>query len=368
MTTQELLPRVKVSDLDFDLKNPRLSGYDIDASATDADIIGLLWDAMDVRELVLSIQASGFFPHEPIIVAREDGKNVVIEGNRRLAAVRLLLQPELSRELKINVPTIIEDAKDALRELPCVEDTRENAWRYLGFKHVNGPAKWTSYGKSQYIADVHRTFGVPLEGIARQIGDTHKTVQRLFRGLMVIEQAERIRAFDREDRYHRHFSFSHLYTGIGYDGISSFIGLSPETEESEDPVPIGKKAELRDLCIWLYGSKRDDRRPVIRSQNPDLRQLDAVVANREAVAALRAGTELSIAFEVSKPSSTVFEDSLHAAKRDLEKARSLVSTGYDGSDQLLRVADDVAELANDLYSEMYEKNSPRRERRAARRD
>ena len=44
------------------------------------------------------------------------------------------------------------------------------------------------------------------------------------------------------------------------------------------------------------------------------------------------------------------------------------STGYDGSDQLLRVADDVAELANDLYSEMYEKNSPRRERRAARRD
>ena len=212
MTTQELLPRVKVSDLDFDLKNPRLSGYDIDASATDADIIGLLWDAMDVRELVLSIQASGFFPHEPIIVAREDGKNVVIEGNRRLAAVRLLLQPELSRELKINVPTIIEDAKDALRELPCVEDTRENAWRYLGFKHVNGPAKWTSYGKSQYIADVHRTFGVPLEGIARQIGDTHKTVQRLFRGLMVIEQAERIRAFDREDRYHRHFSFSHLYT------------------------------------------------------------------------------------------------------------------------------------------------------------
>lgn len=127
MTTQELLPRVKVSDLDFDLKNPRLSGYDIDASATDADIIGLLWDAMDVRELVLSIQASGFFPHEPIIVAREDGKNVVIEGNRRLAAVRLLLQPELSSELKINVPTIIEDAKDALRELPCVEDTRENA-------------------------------------------------------------------------------------------------------------------------------------------------------------------------------------------------------------------------------------------------
>ena len=214
---------------------------------------------------------------------------------------------------------------------------------------------------------MHRNYKVPLEDIARQIGDTHRTVQRLFRGLMVIEQAERLNVFRREDRYHRHFSFSHLYTGIGYDGIASFVGLRPETEEDEEPVPIENKNELSDLCLWLYGSKREDRRPVIRSQNPDLRQLDAVVANREAVAALRAGTELTLAYEISRPSSTVFEDSLHASKRDLEKARSLVSTGYDGSEQLLAVADDVAELAVDLYDEMYRKHSPRRERRAARR-
>ena len=367
MTTEGTLRRVNVSDLLFDLKNPRLSEYELSASATATDVIRVLWDAMDVRELVLSIEASGYFPYEPVIVSREGGKNVVIEGNRRLAAVKLLLEPELSTEMRISVPTITEEARDALREIPFVEDTRENAWRYLGFKHVNGPAKWSSYGKSQYIAGVNRTYSVPLEDIARQIGDTHNTVQRLFRGLMVIEQAERIKAFDREDRYRRHFSFSHLYTGIGYDGIGSFIGLRTETEESEEPVPLERKNELRDLCIWLYGSKRNDTPPVIRSQNPDLRQLDAVVANGEAVAALRAGTELSIAFEISKPSSTVFEDSLHAAKRDLQKARGLVSTGYDGSEQLLRVADDVAELANDLYSEMDEKHSPRRERRAARR-
>ncbi len=358
--------RMRVSELHFDIKNPRLSEYDISATSTEDEVIKVLWDAMDVRELVLSIEASGFFSHEPIIVAQEGGRNVVIEGNRRLAAVKLLLEPKLAESLDVDVPTITAESKDALRELPVIVDTRRKAWRYLGFKHVNGPAKWSSYAKSRYIADVHRRFNVPLEGIARQIGDTHRTVQRLFRGLMVIEQAEQMGLFDREDRYNRHFSFSHLYTGIDYDGIASFIGLRPETEESQEPVPPDKRNELRDLCNWLYGSRKDDKRPVIRSQNPDLRQLNEVLKEGEAVAALRARKELSIAFEISRPSSTVFEESLYDAKRDLEKARSLVSTGYDGSDQLLTIANDVAELAVDLYDDMYRKHSPRKHPRTAR--
>ena len=360
-TTAENPVWMNVSDLVFDRANPRLFEYGLGSDPPEADVINLLWEEMDVRELVLSIEASGFFHHEPIIVVKENGRNVVIEGNRRLAAVKLLLEPELAESLNLKVPSIPEGAKASLRELPVIVDTRENAWRYLGFKHVNGPAKWSSFAKSQYIADVHHKYGIPLEDVARQIGDTHRTVQRLFRGLMVIEQAERLRVFDREDRYNKHFAFSHLYTGLGYDGIASFIGLSPEAEENEAPVPLEKQDELGELCVWLYGSKKAAKRPVIRSQNPDLRHLDTVVANRAAVAALRAGRELSVAVEISKPASTVFEASLYAAKRELEKARGLLSTGYDGSTQLINVAYDIVELANDLHGEMVKKQRQRRE-------
>ena len=128
-------------------------------------------------------------------------------------------------------------------------------------------------------------------------------------------------------------------------------------------MPENKKEELRLLFLWLYGSKRQDTQPVIRSQNPDLRRLDSVVANREATAALKAGTELSYAFEISRPAPNVFEEALHAAKRDLEKARGLSSTGYDGSTQLLTIAYDVWDLAEDLYSEMERKSQPRRQAR-----
>lgn len=364
MNTDAIEP-MAVSDLTFDFRNPRLFEFGLTSNSPEKEVIRVLCEAMDVRELVMSIAASGFFRHEPLIVTQEDGKNVVIEGNRRLAAVKVLLDdPAVSEGLMTEAPSIPEAAKEALTELPVLLRTREDSWRHLGFKHVNGPAKWSSYAKARYVAEVHGNFAVALEDIAKQIGDTHKTVQRLFRGMMVIEQAERWSVFDREDRWRRHFSFSHLYVGLAYSGISEFIGLTPETDEDPEPVPADKKEELRELCLWLYGSKKEETQPVVQSQNPDLRRLDRVVANREAAAALRAGTELSQAFEISRPSSNVFEESLHAAKRNLEKAHSLLSTGYDGSKQLLTVAGDVADLAYDLHAEMERKSSPRRRRRA----
>ena len=353
---------MSVADLAFDIQNPRLAEFELGKSPSESEVVDILWTSMDVREVMLSIAASGYFPHEPLIVTQEGGKTVVIEGNRRLAAVKILLNPSLIKAA--NIPIISDEAKEALRQIPTIESTREAAWQYIGFKHVNGPAKWSSYAKSQYIAKVHRDFGVGLGDIAKQIGDTHKTVQRLFRGMMVIEQAERWKVFDREDRWRGHFSFSHLYTGLDYSGISEFLRLSPEADEDPEPIPEDKKEELRELCLWLFGSKKNEARPVVQSQNPDLRRLDRVVANGEAVAALRAGSELSVAFEISRPSSNVFGESVHAAKRNLEKAHSLLSTGYDGSQQLLAVAEDVANLADDLHEQMERRNSPRRQRRS----
>ena len=357
----ERITRFPVSDLAFDVKNPRLAEFDLDDD--ESELIRILWEAMDVQELVLSIAASGYFPHEPVIVTRESGRNVVIEGNRRLAAVKLLLNPVLAKDLSATIPTITKTRRKSLGEIPALLSTRQEAWRYLGFKHVNGPAKWGSYAKSQYIAGVHRNYDVPLDEIARQIGDTHNTVRRLFRGLMVIEQAEKLDTFDRDDRWRGHFAFSHLYTGLQSRGISDFIGLRPAADEDEDPVPLDKVDQLRELLIWMYGSKKENRPPVIQSQNPHLRRLDAVLGNREALAALRRGVELSIAYETSRPSSNIFEEALMAAKQNLEKAHSTLSTGYDGSRELLRIAGAVADLADDLHAEMERKNKPGRRRR-----
>ena len=57
------------------------------------------------------------------------------------------------------LPTIDSTSAEKLRELPVIITTRKDSWRYLGFKHVNGPATWGSYAKAQYIAYVYNNYG-----------------------------------------------------------------------------------------------------------------------------------------------------------------------------------------------------------------
>ena len=121
-------------DLQFDRKNPRLVEMDITDSTSDDQIVQVLWDAMDVEELVLSIAASGFFQHEPLIVAREGGQQVVIEGNRRLAAVRVLLGTELADELDVRVPILSKQARQELEEIPVTYGNTKRSLALLGFQ------------------------------------------------------------------------------------------------------------------------------------------------------------------------------------------------------------------------------------------
>jgi len=353
----DVVPTI-VSELHFDYENPRLAEYGITKATLEDEILKILWEAMDVRELVQSISASGFFPHEALIIAEEDGRKIVIEGNRRLAAVKVLLGSDKNKELGWAVPVLSKAARADLETLPTILSTREEAWRFLGFKHVNGPAKWSSYAKAAYIATVHKTFGISLADIASQIGDRHNTVQRLYRGLMVLEQAERERLYNRENVFRTRLAFSHLYTGLDYEGISNFLSVSPKENETESPVPQAKFKELGEFCVWLYGDRSQNRPPVVETQNPHLRMLNAVVANREAVAALRAGEDLNKSYEISRPATSVFEEALLAAKRELTTARAALSSGYDNSHELLKIAGSIANMADDLYTEMERKANP----------
>ena len=353
---------IEVKDLFFDYENPRLAEYGITKATSEEDILKVLWDAMDVRELVQSIAASGFFPHEALIVAVENGKHIVIEGNRRLAAVKVLLAGDKINNLGWAIPKISAVARAELESLPTIIATREDAWRFLGFKHVNGPAKWSSYAKAAYIATVHKTFGISLADIANQIGDRHNTVQRLYRGLMVLEQAEREGVYDRENIFRNRLAFSHLYTGLDYEGISNFLNVAPKEQETDSPVPKDRLKELGELCTWLYGNRAENRPPVVETQNPDLRRLNAVVANREAIAALRAGEELGKSYEISRPATSVFEEALLAAKRELTTARAALSSGYDNSVDLLKIAGTIANMAEDMYIEMERKAIPQQKK------
>ena len=142
--TEGNIEYIKTDTLNFDHMNPRLAEYGIGDGLDDSEILDILWDAMDIMELVQSISASGFIKHEALIVATENGRDVVIEGNRRLAAVKVLRDPRIAAENGWSVPKLSVAARKQLDTLPAIRASREESWRYLGFKHVNGPAKEVS--------------------------------------------------------------------------------------------------------------------------------------------------------------------------------------------------------------------------------
>lgn len=257
VSAPERLIEVPTAELHFDFRNTRLFlEDDLKGGKSDIDLIRVLWRDFAVDEVALSIGNNGFFHHEPLFAAMEEGRRVVVEGNRRLAAVRLLVDPDLRKDIgATDLPRISLSRKNELESLPVIECDRGEVWQFIGFKHVNGPQAWQSYAKAQYIAWVHDDLGVALQEIARRIGDRHTTVRRLYRGLMALLQAEHNGVFDRDDRWKKHFSFSHLYTGLGYSNTRRFLGINDEHSFCRDPVPEDHVKDLGDLCVWLYGRK-----------------------------------------------------------------------------------------------------------------
>ena len=344
---------IDIAKLKLDRQNPRLSEFGIINKSPEEEILEILWNEMAVNELMYSIISNGFWDYEPLIVMQDGEGYVTIEGNRRLAAVKLI-----HNQGSIKVPNHILQKIDhnllsQISTLPAIIiNRREDAWKYVGFKHVNGPAKWGSFAKAKYIAEIHNDYGVPISDIAYQIGDTNNTAQKLYQGLMVLDQAAKAKVYSYTDIQADRIYFSHLYTGLQREGIREYLQIKDAEDESSAPVPESRHKELGQLLEWLYGSKKNETQPLIKSQNPDLKYLDEVLQSKQATFALNAGESLSYAHELSRASDALFEENLLGAKRSLQKARAYLTTGYKGEENSLRVAGSVAELADDLYEEM----------------
>ncbi len=354
---------LEVDRLSLDPKNPRLAQEFGSAEKPDQEaLLRILWKRMSVDEVALSIAANGYFPTEQLHAVVEDGRHVVVEGNRRLAAVKLLSDPQLCTKLKVRgLPELDREAIEKLKTVPVVvSKSRGDVWQYIGYKHVNGPSLWQSYAKAHYVARVHNELGAPLEDIANTIGDRHSTVRRLYRGLMVLRQAESAGVWNRADRKKKRFAFSHLYTGLDYDGFQQFIGLAPDKSYRPEPVPAENTDKLGDLLVWLYGSKRRDREPYVQSQNPDLRTLNEVVASDEGVAALRSELPLDTALKAARGDYRLLFEALVLVKQHLREALGLVVTGYDGSPKLRNLGREVVKQAGQLHQQILDIDRGRR--------
>ena len=262
----ETTTKVPVQKLRLDRSNPRLLGQAEDAS--DESIIARLYRSAELDELLQSISANGYLDIEPLVVMRasEGDTLIVLEGNRRLATLRLLVEPALvdriasSEDTRIAVPEIDDAVRSTLDQVSVyLVESREHARAFIGYKHINGPAKWDAYSKARFAAEWYRSGrsqGLNLEQIATAIGDRHDTIKRMVSAIYVLEQARDERLFEVEDRHTSKFNFSHLYTALSRSQYMKYLGLEPAWSRHDpkpDQVPREKLDELKRCLSGFTG-------------------------------------------------------------------------------------------------------------------
>jgi len=151
---------IKIEDLAFDLINPR---YPPRSSQREA--IAKIVDDQGIKlvNLAEDIVENGLNPTKRILVAPADeGSFVVLEGNRRIAALKLLAQKELRSSL--NLPPRIEKKLLALSNraegtLPttvdCVVTSREDANYWIQLEHTGenegvGVVDWDGAARQRF--------------------------------------------------------------------------------------------------------------------------------------------------------------------------------------------------------------------------
>lgn len=361
---------VPVDWLRLDRKNPRLVGSG--EIVSDASIISELYRGEELGELLQSLASNGYLDIEPLIVELAGDEFTVLEGNRRLAAIKLFREDGLAEEvfrvggIKIKIPEISNKNRETLDELSVYRvASREDARAYIGFKHINGAAKWESFAKANFAADWYRQGDVSLAEIAEKIGDGHDTIKRMVNAIYVLDQASATGKFDLNDRVSPRFNFSHLYTALSRSQYMEFLGLgSAWTSYDPQPNPVAKDKvdALIEVLYWIYGSKEQERDPVIRSQNPDIKDLGKVLLNNEGLTVLRTTNSLSEAIASITPPSQRLSESLLSARSAIREATNSLR-GFDGKDQaLIDIAEDVSESAQTVHQRMRKKRAELDER------
>lgn len=350
--------RVPPAKLTFDRENPRFTPDKQPINNTDAAIIAYLDRTADLGELIQSIASSGYIDIEPLIVIPRGGELVVLEGNRRLAALKSLLDPALAQAAGVSIPTVSRSLRTTLQEVSTFKVAHEDEARsIIGFKHINGPQGWDAYAKALYAArwlneEVAKRNGLSLTDIAARMGDRHDTLYRIVSAVYVLQQAEELDLFQVENRAKRNFSFSHLYTALTYTEYREFIGL-PRADRSANPDrnPVEPRyyENLAILLRWLYGSKSERIEPAIKTQAPDLSLLKRVLGHPVARKVMLERSDLGEALTLTVGGNDRFSKALVDAQAALHQAtRELPDADED--DENLNIAADIRKRAVFIYN------------------
>lgn len=222
----------KVSSLVLDLDNPRL-GY-LSEVRTQTQALQLLINKERVYELAKKISEEGYFVGEEPIICIEKDKKVVLEGNRRIAALKLLQNP--SKYLppvraKILQKNIIDNNVVVDRKIKCFIAPNRILANPIIYERHRGDAvqKWRTGNQYAFVAKMYEE-GLSIDDICSLLNETRANILNPLRTYHLFVEGQNI-FFNRNETINiETFDITNLERFCSLPEVSEFIGVRMDND------------------------------------------------------------------------------------------------------------------------------------------
>jgi hypothetical protein len=327
MANNQFTP-IRISDLHLDPENPRLP--ERLKNASEKDVLNWMLSDATLVDLMASIAENGFFNGEPILIVEERGKLIVVEGNRRLASIKLLANPELATESPRTIRAISETAirknniPTEIWGYKCVN--RNEVQNYLGFRHVSGVKQWPLISKARYLYNLflkkNRFDYEVYKEIAREIGSKGNYVRKLLIGYQAFQIVKNRNWFGMKEYLNEESFDLSLISDVLNDQsiVAAYAGINVNNEKPFENI---KLENFEQLAKWLYQITETGRTRI--GDNRNLRLLNKILQNEEAKKAfIEDGKSITEAAELTDLSDENIRFYLNEAISNLNEAQKLI--------------------------------------------
>jgi ParB-like nuclease domain len=285
--------KLKLEDLLLDANNPRFSelGEELnpvpEGRFADEKVQTSTFDKMkdplfDVAELRDTIKTIGFLPMDRIVVRKWKGltngntKYVVIEGNRRVTALKWLVNlHEIGKE------TFSEPELQNFKDLECLllndELAPVSANLILpGLRHVSGIKQWGAYQKAKAIHALRRG-GMSSQEAAQSLGLSTKAANSAYRCFLALEQMKGDEEFGEYAEPRKYSYFEEVFKRAN---LKTWLDWNDEQER------FCAEESVREFYSWMIPQGEDNKEPKL-PESKSVRDLSQILSDESALNILR---------------------------------------------------------------------------------
>jgi hypothetical protein len=223
-----------------------------------------------------SIISNGFVPFEQIVVEQYQTdanalQYVVVEGNRRVAAIKMILRDHEGGALTLAAPVLSSISKLSVIEIIGTEAERSRYQKTLmAIRHVAGIQEWGPYQQARLVVEMYDNEEHAFGPVAQRIGISSREVARRYRASKALEQME-------EDEEFGDYAAPRLYAffheAVSQPKVRDWLKFSDQTYRAEDE-------ESRRVFYELLSPREIDgevRPPKLQNATQQVRQLKEIV-------------------------------------------------------------------------------------------